>query len=101
MIKNCSKKYLIAFTSTLFAGIGIAFACAWGSWSVQEATNYTPEVTVDKKYAPFFYSYDYYYGIVYDDNQNEKFNELVANDWYNFLGKKYALLEIETLLCKT
>lgn len=100
MIKQSTKKWLIALTNLVVVGIGIIYACAGGWWTFEESTNFTPELTVDSVYKPFFYSYDYYY-TGYDMEQNTRFNKTVVNDWYNYLDKKFKKDDIDALLFKT
>ncbi len=101
MIKTSLKKQLLFLISSTIAGIGVILACS-GSWyTINDTTNYTPELFVDKSYSPFFYSYDYYYDIGHDEKQNDRFNTTVSNDWYIYLDKKYPQLEIEYLLFKS
>jgi hypothetical protein len=102
MTNKFLNKYAIALISFLSAGITFVWACAGGWWSIEEATNYTPEIFVDTAYKPFYYSGDlYYYSINYDEMQNERFNERVTDDWFNWFEKKYSKAEIESLLFKT
>ena len=101
MIKTSLKKSLLLLISTTLVGLSVILACAGGWYSINDTTNYTPELFVDKSYSPFFYSYDYYYDIGHDEKQNERFNATVVSDWYNYLDKKFSINEIETILFKT
>ncbi|MBA3662876.1 MAG: hypothetical protein H0W61_01520 [Bacteroidetes bacterium] len=95
------RKYAITLIS-LFACVGLVIACAGGWWTIEETTNYTPELFVDTAYKPFYYSPDmFYYSINHDEMQNERFNSKVTSDWYNYLDKKYPESEISSLLFKT
>lgn len=100
------KKYLnrpvIASISVLFAGVGVILACAGGWWGIKESTNYTPELFADKAYSPFFYQVDYfYYGIDYDNVQNNRYNSDVANDWHKYLDKQCTISEVTDVLFNT
>jgi hypothetical protein len=95
------KTFKTKFSLTILAlllGIAIAIACAGGYEFEYGNSEFAPEVIADKKYSPFFYSYEYYYGIYYDTKHNERFNETITDDWYNFLDKKYSKNSIASLL---
>lgn len=83
------------------AGIGILLACAGGYFFEYGNSQFAPESFVDKKYSPFFYSYEYYYGISYDTRHNSRFNEEITDDWWNYLGKKYNRQAVAALLIQT
>lgn len=92
----------IRFTALGYlAGIGLVLACAGGYIFEYGNSQFAPESFVDKKYSPFFYSYEYYYGISYDTQHNSRFNEAITDDWWNYLGKKYNRASVSALLIQT
>jgi hypothetical protein len=100
-MRKFSKKSAIALISASFAGIGVVLACAGGWYTIEDQTNFTPEVYVDKSYSPFIYSWDGFYFTGYDDDYNNKFSKEIVKDWYVYLDKKVPENEIETILFTT
>ncbi|MFT3680912.1 MAG: hypothetical protein QM791_11605 [Ferruginibacter sp.] len=93
-----TKKFWISFISILLTGAGIVLACG-GDWGPEYGiSNFTPEAFVEKKYTPFFYSQQFYYGINYDGDQNSRFNESNKNDWAGYLENKVPQEELNFLL---
>lgn len=101
MISQFSKKFWIGFSSSVIVSTGIILACAGGYWEEYGSSNFTPETFVDTKYKPFFYSYNFYYGINYDENHNQRFNKNVLNDWKDYFDKKCSDAELAYLLFQT
>lgn len=101
MINQFSKKFWICFSSLVIIGTGIVLACSGGYWEEYGSSNFTPETIVDVKYKPFFYSYNFYYEINYDDNHNKRFNKVILNDWLNYFDKKCSEQELTYLLFQT
>ena len=101
MIKLFSKKFVISLISSLLISTGIILACAGGWWEEYGNSNFTPELFADKAYSPFFYSYNFYYGINHDEQHNERFNKQVIEDWNKYFDKKYSASELNYLLFKT
>ena len=85
MINQFSKKFWISFSSSIVVSTGIVLACAGGYWEEYGSSNFTPETFVDTKYNPFFYSYNFYYGVNYDENHNQRFNKKATNKIVAFL----------------
>lgn len=93
------KKTKISLTLlSLLAGIIIVLACAGGYEFEFGSSQFAPESITNKAYSPFFYSYEYYYGIYYDDKHNSRFNEEIVNDWHTYFTKKYTKSDIKDLL---
>lgn len=93
-----SKTWLITF-SIVAAAIGIVLACSYEGDIVAYTSNFTPEASVDKEFAPFFYvPYVTFYGISYDIQHTSRFNDDVVNDWYGFLSGKMKKKDIDLLL---
>lgn len=101
MRKPFSKKFWIGLSSSIVISTGIVLACAGGYWEEYGSSNFTPEIFADQKYNPFFYSYNYYYGINYDEAHNYRFNKQVLEDWNNYLDKKLSQEELNYLLFQT
>jgi hypothetical protein len=101
MTKIFSKTFWISSISSLVVGTGIVLACAGGDWDEYGNSNFTPEIFADAKYKPFFYSYNYYYNINYDEAHNQRFNKQVLQDWNTYLEKKCSEEELNYLLFQT
>lgn len=99
MKHNFLKILLIAFSS-LLAAVGIAIACGWeGGYYVGYTSNFSPEIVAGKGYSPLFYApHDFFYGIVFDEEHNNRFSKDVTDEWYDFLNKKISKENIKTLL---
>lgn len=99
MEKMFLKKLPAVFVSAAIIGGGIALACADGDWPEYGTSDFTPEAFVSGKYSPFFYSeYGYYYGIGYDDNHLERFNDNNVSDWKSYLGNGADKMNLPYLL---
>lgn len=101
MMRTFSKKSAIALISGLFGGVGVILACAGGWYTIEDSTNYTPELYVDSAYSPFLYSLNEFYYTGYDEDYNRKFSKEIVKDWYVYLDKKVSEEEIRTILFKT
>jgi len=87
MKTNFLKKLLITFSISLSASIGILFACAGGDWDWFGYSSFTPETFVDKSYSPLFYSAnEMFYGIGYDYEYSNRFNDEIKSDWASYLN---------------
>ncbi|HEY5368296.1 MAG TPA: hypothetical protein VIJ75_04825 [Hanamia sp.] len=100
MIKIFLKRWWIALISCGITA-GIAYACG-GGWGDEYAeygvSNFAPEVFVDSAYSPFFFSYNYYYKIGYDDNQNTRFNDDNVAEWSRYLDQKITVPQLHYFL---
>jgi hypothetical protein len=101
MTKAFSKTFWIGSISSILIGTGIVLACAGGYWEEYGSSNFTPETFADAKYKPFFYTYNYYYEINYDEAHNQRFNKQVLQDWNNYLDKKCSEEGLNYLLFQT
>src|SRR5688572_17533016 len=99
MKKIFSKKYVITLISSFTVGTGIILACS-GDWGDDlSSSNFTPEAFTDSTYRPFFYAgYSFYYGIGYDNEHSNRFDESNIDDWASFLGKPVLRDEVGSLL---
>jgi len=99
MKKIFSKKYVITLISSFTVGTGIILACS-GDWGDDlSSSNFTPEAFTDSIYRPFFYAgYSFYYGIGYDNEQVNRFDESNKDEWASFLGNPALRDEIGELL---
>ncbi|MEO6819337.1 MAG: hypothetical protein ABI266_06575 [Ginsengibacter sp.] len=100
MIKIFLKKWWIALISCCISA-GIIYACADGWGEEYGTSNFAPEAIVSKSYSPFFYSENYYYQLGYDDNKNERFNDMNVADWSAYLGQKLSDRQLHYLLEKS
>lgn len=101
MKKTFSKKFWIGLSSFLLVGAGIVLACSGGYWEEYGSSNFTPETIVGAKYKPFFYSYNFYYEINYDEKHNKRFNKNIVSDWRNYFDNKCSEQELNYLLFQT
>ena len=100
MIKMFSNRFWIVLISACCAGTGIAFACADGWGEEYGVSNFSPEIFVDSAYSPFFYSWQFYYGIGHDEQQDARFNNNNIKEWKSFLQKQLNNSDLEYLLQK-
>jgi hypothetical protein len=87
MTKIFLKKYWIILISACCISTGIVLACAGDNGPEYGTSNFTPEVFVDSAYSPFFYSWQFYYGINYDETHITRFNITNVREWGAWLGK--------------
>ena len=97
MRKIFSKKWWLISISCC-VGAGIVYACADGWGEEYGVSNFAPEVFVDSAYSPFFYSYQFYYQMGYDENQNSRFNNHNLADWSGYFNNKVATRELRYML---
>ncbi len=68
----------------------------------EDYSAFSPEIFVAKEYSPFFYdNINAYYGTNYSDDNNTRFNDLVIDEWYDYLNRKISKETIRVLLFKT
>ena len=82
-LRNCA----IVFSLFGVFIYGILYACGpdW-DWEYDGNSSFTPETFVDKSYSPLFFSnYDYFYGIGFDTEHVNRFNDEVLAEWTTFL----------------
>jgi len=101
MTKISFKKLLVSCISICTIGIGIYFACAGGEEWEGANSSFTPESFVEKKYSPFFYSYNFYYFIGHDTEQTSRFNNTNVQDWKKYLGNLTTEQELNYVLNNT
>ncbi len=92
------KKYWIILISACCISTGIVLACAGDNGPEYGTSNFTPEVFVDSAYSPFFYSYQFYYGINYDENHINRFNKTNVQEWAAWIGKPSMTTTLDYLL---
>lgn len=100
MIKMFSGKYWIILISACCASTGIILACADGWGEEYGVSNFSPEIFVANAYSPFFYSWQFYYGIGHDDQQDSRFNNNNVGEWKTFLQNQLPTAELQYLLEK-
>jgi len=98
MTKIFLKKYWIILISACCISTGIVLACAGDNGPEYGTSNFTPEVFVDSAYSPFFYSYQFYYGINYDESHITRFNTTNVQQWAAWLGKPAMTPTLDYLL---
>lgn len=99
-MQKISRKFLLIFSTAVFAAGGIAWACADSGYDDSDSSNFTPEAFVSAQYAPFFYASSIsYYGYPSDDS-NTRFNEQVLKEWQDYFGKQLDKETLNTLLFK-
>jgi len=98
MTKTFLKKYWLILTSAGCISTGIVLACAGDNGPEYGTSNFTPSIFVDSAYSPFFYSYQFYYGINYDENHITRFSNSNVQEWANYLGKTVPAEKIDYLL---
>ncbi|HEY4291000.1 MAG TPA: hypothetical protein VGN00_28055 [Puia sp.] len=98
MTKIFLKKYWIILISACCISTGIVLACAGDNGPEYGTSNFTPEVFVDSAYSPFFYSYQFYYGINYDENHITRFNRTNVQEWAAYIGKPAMTSTLDYLL---
>jgi hypothetical protein len=80
------KKLLITFSIALLSYVFI-LACAFDDWGWFGYSSFAPEPFADKSYSPLFYDQNsMFYGIGYDYNYTNRFNDEILTDWAGFLG---------------
>jgi hypothetical protein len=97
--KKISRKFLLIFSFFILSVTGVVWACSDGDFDASEYSSFSPEPFVASQYSPFFYhsSSNYYYssgGDYYNntnDNSDTRYNELVTEDWNNYLNNKIDL----------
>ena len=87
MTKTFLRKYWIVLTSACCISTGIVLACAGDNGPEYGTSNFTPGVFVDSAYSPFFYSYQFYYGINYDESHITRFNQTNVQEWAAYIGR--------------
>ena len=97
MTKTLSVKLWITLISCCIAG-GIALACSDGWGEEYGVSNFSPEIFVDSAYKPFFYSYQSYYQINHDEEQQTRFNNTNITEWSAWLKKQVSNKDLEFLL---
>ena len=91
MTRISFKKYATVFSSVLISGYILIYACAGGDENWFGYSNFTPEAFVEKSYGPLFFDENQsFYYIGHDDNYDDRFNNLIVEDWYDYLGKKIS-----------
>lgn len=96
MKKTFLKKYWLILTSVIITAV--ALACAGDYGEEYGTSNFTPEVFVDTTYSPFFYSWQFYYGIGHDDNYIGRFNSSNTREWSTWLGAPASPGTVDYLL---
>lgn len=95
-----SKKLWIILISVCCVGTGIALACADGWGEEYGTSNFSPEIFVDSAYSPFFYSYQFYYKIGHEEDQDSRFNDVNTREWQAYVKNQLTSAEIYFLLNK-
>jgi hypothetical protein len=98
MKKTFLRKYWIILTSACCLATAIGLACAGDYGEEYGTSNFTPEIFVDTTYSPFFYSWQFYYGIGHDENYINRFNNSNVKEWSVWLGKATQPATIDYLL---
>jgi hypothetical protein len=98
MTKIFLKKYWLILISACCISTGIVLACAGDNGPEYGTSNFTPEIFVEKAYSPFFYSYQFYYGINYDENHITRFNDTNVQEWAAWLGQPAMTTTLDYLL---
>ncbi|MBL0743695.1 hypothetical protein [Chryseolinea lacunae] len=99
-MKTTSIKTLAALFSLGLLGLyGVIVACADMDWGYDYDTNFTPEVYVDKSYAPLFFApYEVFYDIVFEDKYVTRFNDDITADWKTYLEGKVPDTQLSSML---
>ncbi|MEP6749106.1 MAG: hypothetical protein ABJB86_15340 [Bacteroidota bacterium] len=100
MTKIFSAKFWIILISSCCTGAGIVLACADGWGEEYGVSNFSPEIFVDSAYSPFFYSYQFYYKIGHEEDQDARFNNNNTSEWSAFFKNQIAKEELDFLLQK-
>lgn len=98
MAKIFSKKLLLLFSAIAFIAYGMIWACSGGDWDEYSFSSFAPEGFVDSSYTPFCFSETAYYDRDYDNKHTTRFNEVIVNEWSDYLGDNYSKKEIQYLL---
>jgi len=96
MTKTFLKSYWLILTSIIITAV--ALACAGDYGEEYGTSNFTPQVFVDTAYSPFFYSWQFYYGIGHDENHITRFNNTNTKEWSAWLGAPASQKTIDYLL---
>jgi len=96
MKKTFLKRYWLILTSVITTAA--VLACAGDYGEEYGTSNFTPEVFVDTAYSPFFYSWQFYYGIGHDENHITRFNNTNTKEWSAWLGASAKPQSVDYLL---
>jgi len=96
MTKTFLKRYWLVLTSVI--ATVVTLACAGDYGEEYGTSNFTPQVFVDTAYSPFFYSWQFYYGIGHDENHITRFNNANTREWSTWLGPSASQKTIDYLL---
>ncbi|MBS1606219.1 MAG: hypothetical protein JST42_26410, partial [Bacteroidetes bacterium] len=96
MTKTFLKSYWLILTSVIITAV--ALACAGDYGEEYGTSNFTPQVFVDTVYSPFFYSWQFYYGIGHDESHITRFNSSNTKEWSAWLGAAASPETIDYLL---
>jgi hypothetical protein len=100
LTRKASTKFLLIFSFCTLAIAGIVWACADGG--EENYSMFSPEAFVAKDYTPFFYDSNYwYYGqsVEVDDNNN-RFNDQVVDEWDTYFNHQLNKPTLRYLLLK-
>lgn len=89
MENNFIRKSAVVFSFIALVTYGVIFACADYFVEYDDDSSFTPEVYVDRSYAPLFFSPgEFFYRINFDDGNATRFNDAVVDDWSVYLNGK-------------
>jgi hypothetical protein len=98
-MKISFKKLVLLFSIGAFATYGIVMACVDSFFDYDYDSSFTPEAYVDDSYKPLFYApSEMFYGYGYETDNVTRFNDLIANEWSDYLKGKMSPAEITFLL---
>jgi hypothetical protein len=100
LLRSRSGKFLIVFSICILPAAGIIWACADNDPDDNsEYSAFAPEYFVQEKYSPFFYTpMQAYYDLDHGPNANERFNDIVVDEWYKYFNKQFARKSLKYLL---
>src|SRR5215470_6650230 len=96
MTKTFLKRYWLILTSVITTAI--ALACAGDYGEEYGTSNFTPSIFVDTAYSPFFHSWNFYYGIGYDEGHITRFNTSNTREWSDYFGQSVSSSTIDYFL---
>lgn len=98
-MKVSLKKLALIFSLSPIVGYSIVLACASGWLEYKDESNFTPEIFVDKSYSPLFFEPNQmFYGYDYDVDNNARFNDVIVDDWSEFLENSIPAEQLKFLL---
>jgi len=90
-------KLIIISSCSLMLVYGTIWACS-DSWGWIFDSNFAPEAFVEDSYKPLFLSDDYFYNIMYDNNQTTRFSEEIKKDWQKYFNTKLDTSTVNDLV---